>query len=183
MYSNSKEQISLEEAYRSVHLEKVEECDCGCGHCNDHKEEKCKECDKVDCDCLTEEGLDPSSVVDAATTVINSDPDEITRHLFQFLSEVAGVATLTLYMSKDQLARKIDGVIRSHKIQSLIKQKKQLEGSHDMSDLIKGHNLNVEIARLGGYEFLEQIHGKEPASIARAIESGLDKLKSKIQKR
>jgi hypothetical protein len=183
MYSNSKEQISLEEAYRNVHLEKVEECDCGSGHCEDYKKEKCEDCYELECECLTEEGVDPSSVVDAAKTVINSDPDEITRHLYQFLSEVAGLATLTLYLSKDQLTRKIDGVIRSHKIQSLIKQKKELEGSHDMSDLIKGHNLSVEIARLGGYEFLEQLHGKEPASIARAIESGLDKLKSKMHKK
>ena len=61
MYSNSKEQISLEEAYRRVHLnEEVEETEsdeCECGgeeecNCNDHTD-MCDEChrpvDKCDC--------------------------------------------------------------------------------------------------------------------------------------
>ena len=72
MYSNSKEQISLEEAYRSVHLEKVEECDCGCGHCNDHKE--CEKCGKIksECECDKEEvkeAIDFDTVSQAAHTL------------------------------------------------------------------------------------------------------------------
>jgi len=74
MYSNSKEQISLEEAYRTVHLEKVEDCDCGCGHCKDHEE--CPKCGKMkdECTCgdkedVKEEAIDMGAVVDAAHTV------------------------------------------------------------------------------------------------------------------
>ena len=72
MYSNSKEQISLEEAYRTVHLEKVEECDCGCGHCEDHKE--CNKCGKIksECECEKEEvkeAIDFDTVSQAAHTI------------------------------------------------------------------------------------------------------------------
>jgi hypothetical protein len=72
MYSNSKEQISLEEAYRAVHLEKVEECDCGCGHCEDHKE--CEKCGKIksECECDKEEvkeAIDLNTLSQAAHTV------------------------------------------------------------------------------------------------------------------
>ena len=72
MYSNSKEQISLEEAYRAVHLEKVEECDCGCGHCEDHKE--CEKCGKIksECECDKEEvkeAIDFDTVSQAAHTI------------------------------------------------------------------------------------------------------------------
>jgi hypothetical protein len=72
MYSNSKEQISLEEAYRTVHLEKVEECDCGCGHCEDHKE--CEKCGKIksECECKKEEvkeAIDMNTITQAVHTV------------------------------------------------------------------------------------------------------------------
>lgn len=72
MYSNSKEQINLEEAYRSVHLEKVEKCDCGCGHCEDHKE--CEKCGKIksECECdkeEVEEAVDFNTISQAAHTI------------------------------------------------------------------------------------------------------------------
>jgi len=75
MYSNSKEQVNLEEAYRSVHLEKVEDCDCGCGHCEDHKE--CEKCGKIksECECNKDEkeevkeAIDLNTITQAAHTV------------------------------------------------------------------------------------------------------------------
>ena len=76
MYSNSKEQISLEEAYRMVHNEETEEKEsCGCGGeeectCKDH----CDKCDKSadECTCeekSVEEALDFDTISQAAHTV------------------------------------------------------------------------------------------------------------------
>jgi len=83
MYSNSKEQISLEEAYRMVHLneetEETESHECECGgeeecNCNDHTD-MCDEChrpvDKCDCGKYSKikEALDFGTVSDALKTV------------------------------------------------------------------------------------------------------------------
>jgi hypothetical protein len=88
MYSNSKEQISLEEAYRMVHLEKKEEeCECGC-------DKDCEECDKCDCCKGKEKDLEESVTLNETGMIhdyLMSLSDSSLDRLLFWVATVSGI--------------------------------------------------------------------------------------------
>lgn len=109
MYSNSKEQISLEEAYRRVHLveeEEHEHCDCGgeegeeC-HCND---EKCPRCHrpKNKCDC------GGKSEIEEAADIAGLTGSFAERMMYFIIPALASVAVALGYKGYELAKNKIN---------------------------------------------------------------------------
>jgi len=171
MYSNSKEQVSLEEAYRMVHVvnEEKEECDCGeeC-HCGDT--EWCKKCDKPkdECECVKEESYLSEGI--AADTI-----SWLKNKLINLTNNIHGLETKS--------ALYIDQVLGYPEIRAAIAKQQELEKSHDMQDIIKAHNMKIELNELAGEDLIRRLHGQSAHALHRALKNQLKETEQEVKRR
>lgn len=184
MYSNSKSQISLEEAYRRVHLgtRQINESSC------------CDSCER-DEDCNCENGEDsfdeiPQDMSDALETgkEIIYDGDDAGSELKEFLPLVFSAAAVDLGMNEQQasllssklLSRlNVDEVVS--RISDLHEEKERLtdEAKYSMEAQVKLNKVIDQILKYGTYEALDVLYnnpsnGMPPSKIVKALERKIE---------
>jgi hypothetical protein len=148
MYSNSKEQISLEEAYRKVYVEE-KECPCG-GHddsdcqCDD----KCEKCHKLkdECEC---ENVNESLVGVASSIVAHDTPGAVISDLARWAFVIGGtIANTALFLNKDKAAQFIAELMEYGQFKTIVKEIEDDLRSDDINRLKHAHNQKVRLLRL-----------------------------------
>ena len=181
MYSNSKTQISLEEAYRMVHLG------------NRINESCCDACENgEDCECENGDSSFevPATMGDAlnAGKEIVYDGDDAASELQKFLPLVFSSAALDLGMDEGQaellastLVSKLDIREVEERISDLHKEKERLtdEAKYSMEAQVKLNKIIDDILKQGTYEALDVLYhnpnnGMPPSKIVKALESKIE---------
>jgi hypothetical protein len=150
MYSNSREQVSLEEAYRRVHLEEKEDsCDCECAKdgCD------CAECE--DCFKNSAKGEDKKeevkeSLVDLGTAIVQNDnPSQVVSELGRWAFAIgSAIATGSLFANKEKAAEYVAELMHIPKFNSTVKEIEQDLKGDDIQKLKAAHNKKVRLLRV-----------------------------------
>lgn len=149
MYSNSKEQISLEEAYRSVHVENSE----------------------------INEAIDPAAIADiaqAASDVIK--PEGYTLHAIKELARsiiisLGVITTVGGVLFQDKLAAMLAKVMEDRDLKRIADEKERLEKSAMQDDLIKAKKLGEDAVDETGLAVISVVHGDK---VKRDVKMALD---------
>lgn len=192
MYTSSKEQISLEEAYRLVHLpekketkHKEEDEDSCCDACEEGKE--C-ECEKED----VKESVDiPPSFDDAvdASKVIVHQGDDAQSELQKFLPLIFSAAAREAGYDEGQAAQISNTLVGSinmseveSKISDLHAEKERLtdEAKYSMEAQVKLNGVIDKILKQGTLEALDALYydsskSVPPSKVVKALESEIEK--------
>jgi hypothetical protein len=167
MYSNSKEQVSLEDAYRKVHLvteEKkdwcdkhkeprsecpCEECDkCGSEHCN------CQECQESEEDEVNESILG-TAVQAGAHFIADRNADQLKADMIGWVGALAsGTALAALLAHRDKAAHFVEDALMVANFNKLVDMVRQDLKGDDVRDLKKAHNLKIKLLKLLGYKLV-----------------------------
>lgn len=175
MYTNSKNQISLEEAYRKVHV--TESC---CDACSQGAECTCDESTEV-----------PSSVESALDTSkeIVYQGDDAGSELRKFLPLVFAGAASSLganEMEAKAIAEKLVARVNISEVESRISdlhaEKEQLtrEAQHNMEAEVKLKKVIDKLLKQGTLEALDDLYhnpenGVPPSKIVKALETEIEK--------
>ena len=185
MYSNSKNQISLEEAYRRVHLEDKDEPKKKC--CDECK--KGKKCTCEDDKKVTEENIDSLEYgLRTAHQIVADAPDGMTN-ITRLLPMVLGAAVVALGIYRERatdivadLMERINiGKIRQE-ITPLEQKQKELAAAaeHNMEKQVELNKVEDEILEQIVMKGIDQIyqagHGIPPSKI-------VDSLRKELQRR
>jgi negative regulator of replication initiation len=152
MYSNSKEQVSLEEAYRRVHLEEKEETECDCD-CEDAKNGcdcgECEGCFKNSAKGEKKEQV-KESLVDVGTAIVQSEsPSQVVSDLARWAFAIGGaIATGTLFANQNKAAEYISELMHIPKFNQTVKEIEQDLKSDDIQKLKDAHNKKVRLLRV-----------------------------------
>jgi len=166
MYSNSKEQVSLEEAYRKVHLEEREEsnCDCGCD-CKWAKEGcdcgECEGCFKNAAEGQSKPNNEVSeesvaqlteSVMDLVKAGVNfvKDPNvqNVTSELVKWtLTLAATYGTGKLFVHQNEAAQFIAELMEYFTFKNRVDKAAADLKSNDIQRNINGHNGKIRMLR------------------------------------
>jgi DnaJ-domain-containing protein 1 len=156
MYTNAKDQVSLEEAYRMVHFEEKETDELAKQDSREglsdseleklEAEEECS-CDKKDCDCKKDL---KESLVDIATSVVQNDnPSQVVAELARWAFAIGGaIATGTLFANQEKAAQYIAELMHILKFNSTIKEIEQDLKSDDIQKLKDAHNKKINLLRV-----------------------------------
>lgn len=184
MYSNSKNQISLEEAYRRVHLEEKDESKDEC--CDDCK--KGKKCTCEDDEEVTEENVDSLEYgLRTAHQIVADAPDGMTN-ITRLLPMVLGAAVVALGVYRERateivadLMERINiGKIRQE-ITPLEQKQKELAAAaeHNMEKQVELNKVEDEILEQIVMKGIDQIyqagHGVPPSKIVDSLRKELEK--------
>lgn len=175
MYTNNKEQVSLEEAYRKVHL--TESC---CDSCEHGEACECDETSEV-----------PSSVEDAIETGkdIVYQGDDAGSELRKFLPLVFAGAASSLGANEmeaksiaDKLVSRLNVSEVESRISDLHAEKERLtdEAKHSMEAQVKLNKVIDKLLKYGTLEALDVLyHNPEnnvpPSKIVKALEAEIEK--------
>jgi hypothetical protein len=161
MYSNSKEQVSLEEAYRMVHLvtEEKEECECG-GECHCGDTEWCKKCDKPkdECECEDKEVHESmlATAIDAGAKLI-TDPSasQLKADMIGWVGSLAsGAIGGTLLFNQEKAVQFVNDALMVANFNKFVKQIEEDLKGDDVQNLKEAHNLKVKLLKLMGYKLV-----------------------------
>ena len=153
MYSNSKEQVSLEEAYRMVHLkeEKEEPCDCpwakegcDCGECEGCFKNSAKGAPKKENEEIKE------SLVDVGTAIVQSEnPSQVIGELAKWAFAIgSAIATSMLFANQEKAAEYISELMHIPKFNATVKEIEDDLKSDDIQKLKDAHNKKVRLLRV-----------------------------------
>lgn len=193
MYTNNKEQISLEEAYRLVHLPeetehkpKKKEKPC-CDSCEEGGECECDECEDD-----VKESVDvPPSFEDAvdASKVIVHQGDDAESELQKFLPLIFSAAAREAgydELQADRISRSLIGAINISEVESKIsdlhaeKEKLTSEAKYSMEAQVKLNAVIDKILKQGTLEALDVLYydtskSVPPSKVVKALESEISK--------
>jgi len=174
MYTNSKEQMSLEEAYRRVHLVS-ESKECGCeGECD--CEEKPEKDEKEECDCEGECTCDEKVKEESYLSEgFGSTIEWLTGKLSDLAHSVHGLET--------KAALYIDQVLGHPELKAAIAKQQELEKSHDMQDIIKAHNMKLDLNELAGEELIRKLHGQGAHQLHRSLKNQLKQTSEEVKRK
>jgi hypothetical protein len=194
MYSNSKNQISLEEAYRQVHLEKkYEEQECGCkGKCKCDDKKWCDECNKPSSKCECEKDEVHEDFGTAHNIIANNHNTR--EEIIKFLPEVFGAATLALAWGHREASEMISMLMsklnigKIEQVLSPLEQEKQALESKAKHNMEAQSELNAkidEILKEGSLEALEQLYKADGHNIpiTKLLKALEEKLKERVNSR
>lgn len=176
MYSNSKAQISLEEAYKRVYSNQLNESCC----------DSCEEGEPCECD----EFEVPSSMKDALNTSkeIVYDGDDAASELQEFLPLVFSSAAVDLGLSEEQahmlalnLVNRLDLREVESRISDLHAEKEKLtdEARYSMEAQVELNKVIDKILKEGTYEALDVLYnnpsnGMPPSKIIKSLEKKIE---------
>ena len=148
MYSNSREQVSLEEAYRKVY---VEEKDCPCGGHDENEcqcDDKCEKCHKPKDECECENVNE--SLVDVATSFVAHDtPGAVITDLARWAFVIGGtIANTALFLNRNKAAEFIAELMEYSQFKTIVKEIEDDLKSDDINRLKHAHNQKVRLLRL-----------------------------------
>jgi hypothetical protein len=181
MYSNSKTQISLEEAYRQVHISPTQINESCCDACENGE----------DCECNDGGSFEvPPTMSDALETgkEIIYDGDDAGSELKKFLPLVFSSAAVDLGMDEQQasiLASKLVTRLNIQEVESRISdlhaEKERLtdEAKYSMEAQVKLNRVIDDILKQGTYEALDILYrnpsnGMPPSKIVKALEKKIE---------
>jgi hypothetical protein len=193
MYTNNKEQISLEEAYRLVHEEKKDdkvkkkENPC-CDSCEDDEPCECEESEKE----VKKESIDvPPSFEDAvdASKVIVHQGDDAESELQKFLPLIFSAAAREAgfdELQADRISRSLMGAVNISEVESKIsdlhaeKEKLTSEAKYSMEAQVKLNSVIDKILKQGTLEALDVLYydtskSVPPSKVVKALESEISK--------
>lgn len=182
MYSNSKSQISLEEAYRRVHF--------GSRQINESCCDSCAQGGECECEDHEDSFEVPPTMSDALETgkEIVYDGDNAGSELEKFLPLVFSSAAVDLGMDEQRasllasnLLSKLDINEVETRISDLHKEKERLtdEAKYSMEAQVKLNKIIDQILKQGTYEALDVLYhnpsnGMPPSKIIKALESKIE---------
>jgi hypothetical protein len=189
MYSNSKEQVSLEEAYRRVHLEEKEES-CGCkDDCdceNDCKWAK-EGCDCGNCEACFKNSAEgqkkeqvKESLVDIGTAIVQNDsPSQVMAELARWAFVIGGtIATGTLFANQEKAAHYIAELMHIPKFNQTVKEIEEDLKSDNIQKLKDAHNKKVRLLRVLDNNVIKKAVElgllKDPNKAYEALEKDVD---------
>jgi len=178
MYSNSKAQISLEEAYKRVYSNHLNESCC----------DSCEEGEP--CECNENEFEVPSSMKDALddSKEIIYDGDNAASELEEFLPLVFSSAAVDLGLSEDKASMLASNLVNrlnlrevESRISELHAEKERLtdEAKYSMEAQVELNKVIDKILKEGTYEALDVLYnnpsnGMPPSKIIKSLEKKIE---------
>ena len=193
MYTNAKDQVSLEEAYRMVHFEEKETDELAKQDSREglsdseleklEAEEECS-CDK-DCDC--KKNLKESLVNIATAVVQNDNPSQVVAELARWAFAIGGaIATGTLFANQEKAAQYIAELMHIPKFNSTIKEIEQDLKSDDIQKLKDAHNKKIKLLRILDNNVIKKAVEmgllKDPHGAYDALEKDVDIVNQEVSK-
>lgn len=171
MYTNNKEQLSILEAYRRVHLNENEELKKKKCHCEEHDEED-EKCD----DCKKEKVKEESYLREDAAS-------SITDWLKGKLSDLAR----TVQGLEVKGALYIDKVLGHPELKAAILKQQEFANSHDMKEIVQAHNMKLELNELAGEDLIDtltaSLRSNDVHALHKALKNQLKQTEQEIKRK
>jgi hypothetical protein len=189
MYTNSKNQISLEEAYRMVHIEEkvddeksdVRECgcpkdECTCNHKDDEKEEG------------KEEGKEEieESLVDVATAIVqDNNPSHVVGEMARWAFAIGtAYGTGALFANQEKAASFIAELMRIPRFGAMVREIEEALKGDDMQEIVDAHNKKVRLLRILDNKVIkfatERGFLRDPRKALESLEKDVDIVEQEI---